>query len=173
MTDTIAKNYESYVLPPNIVSKLDLARLVHEVEQIDAVLTTAAVQAKVGAGTKPQITPSEQLADFLRLNSLTLTSDGRARTELVNQLRLIKDKAPAIHMTFAVEADPDSLGQLALWLRQSIHPQAVISVGLQPGLVAGVYMRTPNRVFDMSLKGRLAGQHELLVSQLEAYRGRR
>ena len=76
-------------------------------------------------------------------------------------------------MTFAVSADRESLSQIAHWLRESVHPQAVISVGMQPALVAGVYMRTPNKVFDLSLRGALSGQHGALVKELETYRGRR
>ena len=74
--------------------------------------------------------------------------------------------------TFASEADRESLGQLALWLRTSVHPQAVIDVGLQPGLVAGVYLRTANRVFDLSLKGALKQGRGILASDLEALRAR-
>ena len=85
----------------------------------------------------------------------------------------MKDKVPVIHMTFAVQADPTSLQQIVQWLRSSVHPQVVISVGLQPSLVAGVYMRTPNHVRDLSLRTLLTGQHEVLVKELEALRGTR
>jgi F0F1-type ATP synthase delta subunit len=74
-------------------------------------------------------------------------------------------------MTFAVEADRESLMQLAQWVRETVHPQAVIAVGLQPGLIAGVYLRTPNHVHDLSLRAALDGGHEILVNDLEALRG--
>jgi F0F1-type ATP synthase delta subunit len=75
-------------------------------------------------------------------------------------------------MTFAVTADPESLQQLALWLRTTINPQAVIAVGLQPSLVAGVYLRTPNHVHDLSLRAMLKNGRGLLVEELGALRGR-
>lgn len=71
-------------------------------------------------------------------------------------------------MTFAVTADPESLERLARWFRESIHPQVVIATHLQPSLIAGVYLRTPNHVHDFSLRGALAGKHGLLVNELEA-----
>jgi hypothetical protein len=60
---------------------------------------------------------------------------------------------------------------LAQWLRTSIHPQAVIAVGLQPALVAGVYLRTPNHVKDLSLRAKLESSRGLLLKEVEKLRG--
>lgn len=171
MTETEQKTHATFVLPPNVVSRIDVSRLVTEVERIDNQLTAAAVRAKIGEAEQPTPVTSEQLADFLALNQLVLT-ESHERTRIVQELRLLKDKVPIIHMTFAVTADPESLGQLADWIRKSIHPQAVISVGLQPSLVAGVYLRTPNHVHDLSLKSKLANSRGVMVKELESYRGK-
>lgn len=170
MSEEGAKTYADFVLPASIVSKLDIAHVVEEAERIDGELTAATVRARVGAAGGDEPAMSERLTDFLQANGLRL-SDDRQRSELIKQLHLLKDKVPIIHMTFAVEADPDSLGQLALWLRESIHPQTVIDVGLQPALVAGVYLRTPNRVHDLSLRAKLRGSRDLLVQELGGARG--
>ncbi|HEU0266858.1 MAG TPA: hypothetical protein VFQ70_04485, partial [Candidatus Saccharimonadaceae bacterium] len=114
---------------------------------------------------------SQQLTDFLTQNELKL-DDSKQRMTLIQELRLLKDKVPILHMTFAVPADPESLQQLAQWARTTIDPHAVIEVGLQPGLVAGVYLRTPNHVHDYSLRGLLAGKHDVLVNELGALRGK-
>jgi len=169
MSESQAPLYTKFLLPLNVVSRVDLSRLVSELEAVDGQLTAAAVQAK--AGVSPQALPalSARLAGFLSQNRIAL-DNGKIRTELIRQLRLLKDNAPVIHMTFAVEADPASLQQLVQWARSSIHPQAIIAVGLQPGLVAGVYLRTPNHVIDLSLRHALDGSHELLVKELESLR---
>jgi F0F1-type ATP synthase delta subunit len=86
---------------------------------------------------------------------------------LKERMRVLKDKAPIIHMTFAAEADPDFLQQLAAWVRQEIHPQALISTGLQPALVGGVYMRTPNHVHDFSVRSLLQGKRDIIAHELE------
>lgn len=114
---------------------------------------------------------SRQLADFVLENKLDVAA-ATTRTQLIKRVGAMKDTLPIVHMTFASEADRESLGQLALWLRTSVHPQAVIDVGLQPGLVAGVYLRTANRVFDLSLKGALKQGRGILASDLEALRAR-
>lgn len=164
--------HSSLVLPPSVISKTDISRLVREIEQIDNELTTVAVRTKTGVPSQYTPVISQQLTDFLQTNSLTLDTDSPARTDLVQKVRQLKDQAPVMHMTFAVTADSASLQQLVQWLRTSIHPQTLITVGLQPGLVAGVYVRTPNHVYDMSLRAKLQGSHGALVKELEALRGR-
>lgn len=168
MNDSNASH--DFILPASIVSKVDLSRLVSEVERLDNELTTAEVRAKTGAQQQAAPVLSEALVEFFAQNKITLGASHQ-RSELIGQLRLLKDTAPVLHMTFAVSADRESLQQLALWLRQSIHPQALVAVGLQPALVAGVYLRTPNHVHDFSLRAKLKGSHDLLIKELEAARG--
>ena len=170
MNEPAVKTYTDFVLPASIVSRLDVARLLNEAERIDDELTQTAVRARAGVASGVQLVLSERFTDFLQANQIQF-SDARQRDEIIKQLRQLKDKAPIIHMTFAVEADPESLGQLAQWLRESVHPQAIIATGLQPALVAGVYMRTPNHVHDFSLRAKLQGNRDLLVKELGGARG--
>lgn len=164
--------YSDFSLPPSTASKIEMARLVHEVEWIDHELTTTSVRSKAGVRKHVEPVLSEQLKDFLDENKIALLElTSRDRDQLIKQLRLLKDKVPVIHMTFATPADSESLQQLIAWVRDSIHPQAVVAVGLQPALVAGVYIRTPNRVHDLSLRSQLEGSHDVLVKSLEALRG--
>lgn len=169
MSDEV-KTHAGFVLPPSVVSRVDVSRLVSEAERVDNAMTAEDVRAKAGsvAHTAPLL--SGTFAEFLEQNQLKL-DNSHERSELVSQLRRLKDNVPIIHMTFASEADHESLGRLVAWLRESVHPQAVIDVGLQPGLVAGVYLRTPNHVHDLSLRAVIKEQHESLVSELGALRG--
>lgn len=157
------------VLPASVVSRVDVSRLVQEVERIDNELTSADIRAKSGGSQRAVPTLSEALAAFVSDNHVSL-DDGGERAALLKRLRLLKDRAPVIHMTFAVEADRESLGQLVAWLRREIHPHAVIDVGLQPALVAGVYLRTPNHVHDLSLRAALQGSRSKLIAELESLR---
>lgn len=170
MTDAIELHYADLLLPPSVVSRVDLARMLDDAERVDNTLTTSAVREKAGATGEVAMTFSEQFAAFLELNQLQFQA-AQQRTAIIKQLRLLKDNVPTVHMTFAVEADRESLGQLVSWLRENVHRQTVIAVGLQPALVAGVYLRTPNHVHDLSLKAKLAGSRDLLVKELEAARG--
>ncbi len=169
MIDEAAKTYADFVIPASVVNKVDVSRLVAEVERIDSELNAADVRVKTGGDPAQKPILSEQLADFIASNELVV-NDGRDRSELIRQLRLLKDKAPAVHMTFAVPADRESLQYIVQWVRESVHPQALLQIGLQPSLVAGVYLRTPNRVHDFSLRAALNGQHDALVKELGALR---
>jgi hypothetical protein len=164
------KTTTELLLPPSVISRVDVSRLVSELERIDNDVTAAAVRAKVGAGQQTDTLVSDQLTDFLSANKLSLASD-QERGDALATLRQLKDEAPIVHLTFAVPADRESLQQLVQWLRSSVHPQAVIAVGLQPSLIAGVYVRTANQVHDLSLRGMLAGGHDVLVKELETIRG--
>jgi hypothetical protein len=170
MNENQTKTHADFVLPPSVVTKGDVSRLVNELERIDNDLTSESIRAKMGSDEHNELAVSEPLADFLKKNGFAL-DDSRARGELIKQLNLLKENVPVLHMTFAVEADRESLQKLAEWTRESVHPQAVIAVGLQPGLIAGVYLRTPNHVHDLSLRSMLDTQHDLLVKELETLRG--
>lgn len=158
-----------FVLPPSIVSKSDISRLVIELEWVDNEITAAAVRAGVGSQSESQPTYSVQLSDFLDKNSISLEK-GTERSDLIKQLRALKSDAPIIHMTFAGVADRESLEQLTAWVRDSVHSQALVAVGVQPSLVGGVHIRTPNKIHDLSLRHAFDGRHDALVQQLEALR---
>lgn len=170
MTEKHTLDYQEFTLPASVVSKIDVSRLVTEVEWLDNEMTAAMVRAKTVEQTQNPSVLSTQLSDFLELNKISL-EDGHDRTNLIKQLRLLKNKVPVVHMTFAAPADHASLQTLADWVRTSVHPQAVIDVGLQPALVGGVYVRTSNQVFDLSLRGKIEAGRGVLIKELGALRG--
>lgn len=162
-------DYTAFSLPAAVVSRRDLARLVNEAEHIDDELTAAEVRARKTKQVAETPAFSGQFTDFLSDNKLDF-AESKVRTDIIKELRVLKTKAPVVHTTFAVPADIESLQTLAAWFRKSVHPQVLLEIGLQPALVAGVYVRTPNHVHDMSLRSALAGKREVLVKDLEALR---
>lgn len=172
MSDQDTKKHENFVLPPSIVSKIDVSRLLAEFERVDNEITTDEIRHKDEEGHESvRPTLSDQLNDFLQANELNL-DNGHNRSEIISELRKLKDNVPVVHMTFAATADRDSLGTLVSWLRESAHPQSVVAIGLQPALVAGVYLRTPNHVYDLSLRAKLKENHGKLVGAIGELRGR-
>lgn len=161
------------MLPSTVMTKTDVSRLLNEVESIDNDYRTAAVRSRVGVTASQPSTVSEQLSDFMAANRVTAIGDDGQRRWLLAALRQLKHSLPTVHVTFASAADRQSLQRIVEWLRGSIHPHAVIMVGLQPSLVGGVYIRTSNRVFDFSIRKQLAGQRGTLVKELEALVGTR
>lgn len=170
MSTAEVKDYTEFVLPSAVVSKADIARLVREFEVVDNALTTKHVRDKVGASSEDTPAMSPQLQAFLDANTVDLENT-TARSLYIKQLRLLKDKVNVMNMTFAVVTDPESLQELTMWVRNTVHPQTVIEAHLQPALVAGVYLRTPNHVFDMSVRNKLASKRGELEKELGALRG--
>lgn len=161
----------TYVLPPALVTRADLARLVREVEALDNDLEAQKARNHATGQTGYHMpTVSRGLSDFVELNKLDLGND-QARMLLKERMKVMKDKAPIVHMTFAIEADPASLQYLVAYMRKELHPQALISVGLQPSLVGGVYLRTPNHVHDFSLRAKLAENRGVIQQDIEAFAG--
>lgn len=169
MTDAMEKTAKEYRLPASVVTRRDLSRLLTDAERVDNELTSRSVREKAGADSGEAPIMSDQLREFLEQNQC-LFEQSRDRSALISELKKLKSSAPVIHMTFAVEADPESLSQLVGWLRESVSPQALIDVGLQPGLIGGVHLRTTNRIHDLSLRGALSGGHDLLTKELESLR---
>jgi G3E family GTPase len=161
----MSKPIPKFVIPPSLVSKVDLAHLIREVEAVDGSLEAQ----KVRGYTKQQyrLPPlSRSLNDFLSLNKVDIMDDHN-RMIFKEQLRVLKDKIPVMHLTFSAPADPESLEYITAWIRQELHPQALISVGLQPSLIGGVYIRTPNHVHDYSMRALFKGKTSVLVGDLE------
>lgn len=157
------------VLPPAVVTRTDLSRLVREIEDIDNEFEAQKARNQA-AGRHDEgyhmPTISQGLNDFAELNNIDL-KDNRARAELRKELKRLKEKAPVIHLTFAVEADLPTLQQLAEYIRKEFHPQALLQTGLQPALVGGVYMRTPNRAYDFSIRAKLAENRNVIQQDID------
>lgn len=154
------------MLPASVISRVDMTRLVRDLEAVDDSLEAQKARREGESGRYRLPNMSQVLNDFLTINKLDIMND-RVRMDLKSQLRKLKEHAPVLHMTFATEADPESLQQLAAWIRRELHPLALISVGLQPSLVGGVYLRTPNHVHDFSLRNHMKDSRQLIVTALD------
>lgn len=153
--------------PPALVSRADLARLVREIEDVDNDLEAQKARNHATGKTGYKLPNlSRTMSDFVELNSVDMAND-QVRMHLKEQMKRMKDKAPIVHMTFATEADPASLQKLVAYLRTEIHPQALLIVGLQPSLIGGVYLRTPNHVHDFSVRAKLAEKRGVILQDLE------
>jgi F0F1-type ATP synthase delta subunit len=138
-----------------------LARLTREINSLDDFFA--------GAKSRPAGTTSSQPPKISRLlnslatdNKINLMDEGE-RKKLQADLQTVYDKAPSMHISFAVEPSPKALEKILVWVRQNVHPQALLSVGLQPAIAAGCMLRTTNKVFDMSLRSNLQKQSGYLM----------
>lgn len=171
MTEVKVKDYTEFVLPVEVVTKSDLSHLVREVEQVENQLALASARHTATPSYKPHKPAlSRPLQEFIKVNDIKFFED-QPRMAMLKQLRKLNEKISVVHVTFSGRADEESLRDIIVWFRDLSEKPVVLEVGLQPSLVAGIYIRTPNRVHDLSLRRRLDGARDSLVAKLEALDG--
>lgn len=150
-------------LPVGVISRVDVGRLVREVDALDEFLEQAIVR-KPGTSIQMPRT-SKMLDELLQTNKINALVD-EDRRKLMNFLITVRAKAPVIHMSFSADPSPMFTLKLVTWLRENIHPLVLLQVGLQPNIGAGCIVRTTNKYFDMSLRQHFAQKHELLMAKI-------
>jgi hypothetical protein len=155
---------DSYLhLPLSIVTKIDVGRLIRELDQIDAFLKGAAIREP---GTPVKMPRTSRLLDeTVQVNKLNLLhEDERAR--LIEFVTQVRTKAPIVHISFSADPSPMFTGKLITWLRSEVHPLILLQLGLQPNIGAGCVLRTTNKYFDFSLRERLKQKGGVLAETL-------
>jgi hypothetical protein len=152
-------------LPVQVVGRVDVGRLLREVEGLGNFMQQAAIRQP---GTSIKMPKTSRLLDeLLTTNQLNMLHE-QDRKQLLAFLTTVRARSPVMHMSFGADPSPLFLGKLVTWLRTEIHPQVLLQVGLQPNIGAGVIVRTTNKHFDFSLRQRFKKQRDVLVQQLHA-----
>lgn len=141
----------SFILNNNLYSKAQLSVLIRELASIEEYMGQAKIRSKSDAKIP---TPSNLLEEIAHQNNLNLM-DSQNRQLLQNTLTKLKESAPAIHISFAVEPSPRFIYKLIEYMRKEIHPYLLFKIGLQPTIGAGCVIRTNNKYFDLSLRNLL------------------
>jgi F0F1-type ATP synthase delta subunit len=150
-------------LPLLAVGPADINRLSRELADIENILLELEVRKGEQSVKLPKTT---QLMDQLvELNKLNLLYKGD-RALLKQFLGAIQHQAPVMHMSFSADPSTTFLEKLLTWLRREIHPQILLTIGLQPTLGAGCIVRTTNHQFDFSLRQDFAKKRNLLIGKL-------
>ena len=151
-------------LPITTVSPVDINRLLRELQALDDFFLAAAARTAGTSIKPPRITHMlEQLAAGNKYNLL----EAAHRSDLKAKLEVLPKTAPVLHISFAAEPSPRITDAIVSWLRSNIHPLTLLVVGLQPTIAAGCVLRTPNKVFDLSLRAHLQKQESYLVKLIE------
>jgi hypothetical protein len=113
-------------LPPAIVSKSQLDGLVEEVR----------LNKK-----------SEQLDAFKKSNEALFTQN-LTTSEITNGLQSLTEPGNIVVCTLAQQPDNDFLNELIAWFRQNIKSTLVLEVQIDPFIIGGILIRTPQRMYD-------------------------
>jgi len=150
-------------LPALVASPVDVGRLIHELELIDEALLQMGLRT---SGTEVKMPKTSHLLDqMIQLNKLNLLQPD-SRVELKQYLTTIQSKAPVLHISFSADPSPAFIEKLMVWLRHSIHPQVLLTIGLQPSIGAGCIVRSTNKYFDFSLRQDFFKRRNLLLAEI-------
>jgi len=150
-------------LPTLVFGAVEVRRLSRELEALDEYFQQNAIRNSAQQVTVPKVSRMlEALASENHMNLL----QGPERQILTNFLRDVTEVAPSVHISFAVDPSAAFTAKIVTWLRSNIHPYTLLQLGLQPSIAAGCTVRTPNHLFDFSLRQHLSNQRELLLNGL-------
>jgi F0F1-type ATP synthase delta subunit len=150
-------------LPISVVGRVDLGRLIREVELLDEFLHQAAIREP---GTSLKLPRTSRLMDeVIQLNQINVLVEPE-RQRLAEFLLQVRKHAPVLHISFSADPSPLFTQKLVTWLRREIHPFVLLQIGLQPNIGAGCVVRTTNQYFDFSLRQNFIEKRGLLAEKL-------
>jgi F0F1-type ATP synthase delta subunit len=151
-------------LPLSVVSRVDVGRLLREVEALDSFLKQSAIREP---GTPIKLPRTSRLLDEMVQNNKLNVLHEDSRQRLTSFLEEVRNHAPTLHMSFSADPSPAFTQRLITWLRSEIHPIVLLQVGLQPNIGAGSVVRTTNKYFDFSLRSRFKQKGDVLTQLLK------
>lgn len=157
------KTHKSLKLPVTVSTKIDIGRLVRELEELDNQLRKNEILKKPVAQTSNKMSAS--MIGLLEANNLDISSK-TSRAELKEFLNQTKLSAPTIHISFSSDPSAKFMEQITEWFRREINPSVLLSVGIQPKIGVGCVVRTPNKQFDLSLGKDFDKKRDLLLSKI-------
>jgi hypothetical protein len=150
-------------LPLLVISPGDINRLGRELDAIDDGLPEDTVRKDDDSAKAPKT--SQLMDQLVDLNKLNLAHKGD-RQLLGQFLAAVQKQAPVMHMSFSADPSPAFMEKLVTWLRREIHPQILVTIGLQPTIGAGCIVRTTNHQFDFSMRQDFVKKRALLIEKL-------
>lgn len=154
---------KQFTLPAGVIGRSDISRLLREIEKVDYDLEAQTIRAPGQPVTIPAM--SRGLAETMQVNNIAV-EQLEQRQQMLAELRRIKEHAPMVQITFASDPAPEITIQLVSWIRQNLHPTALVTIGLQPSIVGGCVVRTPDHIYDFSLRNHFKKQLPELVKYL-------
>ncbi|MDB5166479.1 MAG: hypothetical protein JWM37_551 [Candidatus Saccharibacteria bacterium] len=152
-------------LPNSIVTATDLARMRLELERVNETMLQNRLREPKKTAGPPRV--SQRLEQLFDLAGVKLTHEGD-REQILKELNHLQKTAPKIKLSFATDPSDEFLAKIIGWFRQNIHPQVLMTVGLQPSIAAGFVMRTPSKYFDCSMRKHLNDHKGMLAEALQA-----
>ena len=76
---------------------------------------------------------------------------------------------PTLTLYLAIIVEDDLVNKLGVWFRQNLHPELIMEVRYDPGLVSGCAYVWNNKYHDLSLHHLFNQKHEVINKIIDAY----
>lgn len=159
-------NKRQFILPLQVVGQTELNRLLLELESLESELIGSGGSNNQSAATSGPPKTTDLLNQTAISNGYNLTQN-KDRRLIAEALKQIRDQAPLLHISFAAEPSPKVTQAVLAWLRGNVHRYALLHIGLQPAIAAGCVLRTPNKIFDLSLRASFERQKPYLIELIK------
>jgi hypothetical protein len=159
------------LLPTLVFGMPELHRLARELAALDSYFEGA--KLRTGGTAQPALPKVSRLLDALASENKRNLLQSADRQVLAIFLRHVIKEAPSVHISFAADPSAVFTSKIVSWLRSTIHPHMLLSLGLQPTIAAGCVVRTPNKLFDFSLRNRFNERRQTLLDALETQQNER
>lgn len=140
------------MLPVYIIGKPQLSAILREIQYMDDVMHQNNLTDSISAVASMHATTSNRGLNELAQSRGYRLDSSNDRQQLARDVQSLIASSPEYHISFASEPPIRKLKQLVQWLRENVHPQLLVQVGLQPLITAGCVIRTNNSVIDLSLR---------------------
>jgi len=147
-------------LPARLVTRRDVLKAARELEQLRDEL----ISSSISGGEVHYQRLSESLQSLLDANGISqLTEDNVS--QIKSDLEQMVDHLPVLRFAFAGEPDAKFLKRLVIWVRDELHPAALLVYTVQPHLAGGFILTTDRRRYDMSWRAELE-KHPLKLREV-------
>lgn len=150
-------------VPASIITMHDIGRLQRELATIQAFFANAAARKAGGSISLPATsTQLENIAKQYSCNLLQAQDRDRLDKELVH----IRELARPVDVSFAGIPSPLFLQKIVTWFRNNVDMDIVLNVGHEPSIASGCVVRTPRKIYDLSLGRKFANQRQVLLDAI-------
>lgn len=137
-------------LPARLVTRRDVLRAARELEG----LRDQIISSKVSGDDVHYERLTESLQSLLDANGVSRLNEENI-TEIKDKLEKMVDRLPVLRFAFAAEPDAKFIKKLVIWVRDEIHPAALLIYTVQPHLAGGFILTTDRRRYDLSWRAEL------------------
>ena len=143
------------ILPPSLTGKKELIKVQRELESLSEKMVQAHVVSEQLGKETPLPALTDTTSELASLNHLTL--DKKTISLLIKVLQQLRESAPTLRISFAVEPDRQSIAKIVSWFRKEVGSEVLLQVGIQPSIAGGCIVQTPGNRYDFSLRKHILG----------------